>query len=345
MYSRVNSFHVFILCLSFFMAGVFLVPFLATPAKAEGESAFRRVLQEHNKKHLELSESVIRQATTSMIDSYIGDDPDRQKGPWVLQLGSIRIRIELKRTETIDVSAFPVPVLTLYINDREVIVSRGSESRPDYAIFTAQIVDMDPDNPYPEIVFSSFTGGAHCCSDTRILVSSRDGKSWREIEAGLYNGGPLLVNDLNDDGRFELATRDNRFLYAFGCYVCSAAPLKVLQIRNGKIADVSTHEDFRYSQQVELANMVANAPDEEDGVNGFLAGYVAQKILLGEGRQAWDFMVKHYDRKSDWGLDHCSVPENREGKCPPGKKVTLSFPEALKRFLKVSGYALPEKAR
>ena len=30
-------------------------------------------------------------------------------------------------------------------------------------------------------------------------------------------------------------------------------------------------------------------------VNGFLAGYVAEKFLLGEGKQAWAMMLAHYD--------------------------------------------------
>ena len=34
--------------------------------------------------------------------------------------------------------------------------------------------------------------------------------------------------------------------------------------------------------------MITEVPDEE--VNGFLAGYVGEKILLGEGKQAWALM-------------------------------------------------------
>jgi uncharacterized protein YggU (UPF0235/DUF167 family) len=35
-----------------------------------------------------------------------------------------------------------------------------------------------------------------------------------------------------------------------------------------------------------LKSMVESVPEQGDA-NGFLAGYVAEKILLGEGKQAW----------------------------------------------------------
>ena len=38
-------------------------------------------------------------------------------------------------------------------------------------------------------------------------------------------------------------------------------------------------------------------------VNGLLASYATQKILLGESQEGWNFMLAHYDRNSDWGLD------------------------------------------
>jgi len=189
------------------------------------------------------------------------------------------------------------------------------------------------------VVFSSYTGGAHCCSDTRILTSSRDGKTWNEVELGPIDGGPLKVRDLNGDGRYEFAFRDNAFLYTFGCYACSTAPFHVLQLQDGKLIDASARVEFRPHHVTSLQQIIEWAADDMD-MNGFLAGYVAQKILLGEGPQAWKFMLEYYDRKSDWGLVSCSVKENEKGECPQGKKVTLTFPQALERFYKDVGYKL-----
>jgi hypothetical protein len=83
--------------------------------------------------------------------------------------------------------------------------------------------------------------------------------------------------------------------------------------------------------------MIANVPDEEAEANGFLAGYVGEKILLGEGKGAWALMLAHYDRESDWGLEICEQPLTFDGECPI-KPLRLTFPDALERMLKENGY-------
>ena len=80
---------------------------------------------------------------------------------------------------------------------------------------------------------SFYTGGAHCCSDTSV-VTSQDGSSWKTIDVGEFDGGPLLATDLDGDGRYEFETRDNAFLYAFACYACSEAPLELLTSRTAR---------------------------------------------------------------------------------------------------------------
>ena len=81
--------------------------------------------------------------------------------------------------------------------------------------------------------------------------------------------------------------------------------------------------------------MIENVPDED--VNGFLAGYVGEKILLGEGKPAWKLMLDYYDKASDWGLEICDKPLNDDGECP-GQEIKLTFPDALERMLKENGY-------
>ena len=76
-------------------------------------------------------------------------------------------------------------------------------------------------------------------------------------------------------------------------------------------------------------------------MNGFLAGYVGEKILLGEGKSAWEVMLAHYDHQSDWGLEVCDQPLNDDGECP-GKTLRLTFPDALERMLKKNGYKIDE---
>lgn len=65
-------------------------------------------------------------------------------------------------------------------------------------------------------------------------------------------------------------------------------------------------------------------------VNGILAGYVAQKALLGEYQQGWEFMLANYDPTSDWGLTIY------QGDQEAGKYS--NFPNALKSALIKQGY-------
>jgi len=187
------------------------------------------------------------------------------------------------------------------------------------------------------VVVSFFTGGAHCCSLTRVIASNDDGSEWKTVDVGEFDGGPLLSVDLDGDGTYEFETRDNAFLYAFGCYACSEAPLRVLGLMDGRIKDVSTEARFKPAHAAWLKTMIQGVPEEE--VNGFLAGYVGQKIRLGEGKQAWDLMLKYYDRNTDWGLEVCDQDLNETGDCP-GETTKVTFPEALERMLKKNGYMI-----
>ncbi|MEM8743069.1 MAG: hypothetical protein AAGF14_00370 [Pseudomonadota bacterium] len=258
---------------------------------------------------------------------------------WQLSDGPVSVEVTLKKGGPPDGVLYMNPVVGVSVDGKQVHRSEGSESFPDNPVFLVQIAEMDPSNPHPEVVFSTYTGGAHCCSDTRVLTSSKDGKTWREISVGPFDGGPLAVSDLDGDGRYEFATRDNAFLYTFGCYACSTAPLLVLALEDGKVKNVSGDAAFR-PHQLESLKRIIEWADEGADRNGFLAGYVGQKILLGEGEPAWQLMLKFYDRKSDWGLESCSVEPAKDGACPKEKTVKLTYPEALKRFLEDNDYKL-----
>ncbi|HUU66410.1 MAG TPA: hypothetical protein VMW57_03895 [Methyloceanibacter sp.] len=210
----------------------------------------------------------------------------------------------------------------------------GGFSNPPVSL---QIAQLDPSKPYPEVVVSFFTGGAHCCSVTHVIASNEDGSDWKTVDVGEFDGGPMVSVDLDGDGTHEFETRDNAFLYAFACYACSEAPLQVLGLVDGKIKDVSTEARFKPAHAAWLKNMIVGVPEQE--VNGFLAGYVAQKIRLGEGKQAWELMEKYYDRNTDWGLEVCDQDLDASAECP-GETTKVTFPQALERMLKKNGYMI-----
>jgi hypothetical protein len=136
-----------------------------------------------------------------------------------------------------------------------------------------------------------------------VPTSSSYGATWTTIDVGEFDGGPLLATDLDGDGRYEFAPRDNAFLYAFACYACSTAPLEVLAVESGAVKNVTTEPRFKQAHEGTLKFIIEEVPDGE--VNGFLAGYVGEKILLGEGKEAWDLMLAYSDKTSDWGLETC----------------------------------------
>ena len=218
-----------------------------------------------------------------------------------------------------------------------VAILRGPSIGVSDPPVSIQIAELDPGNAYPEVVVSFFTGGAHCCSVTYVVTGNADGSEWTTVDVGEFDGGPLLAVDLDGNGAYEFETRDNAFLYAFACYACSQAPLQVLALRDGKITNVSAQPRFKAAHAAWLKDMIVGVPEQE--VNGFLAGYVGQKIRLGEGKQAWDLMLQHYDRNTDWGLEVCGTERDEGGECP-SETTKLTFPEALERMLNKNGYRI-----
>ncbi|HEX2449357.1 MAG TPA: hypothetical protein VHK26_14460 [Methyloceanibacter sp.] len=271
------------------------------------------------------------------IDAGSGEDDDEDEGepvPQEISQGGVKAILSYEEETSEDGDAMRAPVVVVFADNKEIAKLEGDAGFGS-PLVGVQIAELDPGNPHPEVIVSFFTGGAHCCSDTRVITSNKDGSAWQTVEVGEFDGGPLLATDLNGDGRYEFRIRDNAFLYAFACYACSEAPLELLTVENGAVKNVTTEPSFKPAHAAYLKGMIEGVPDED--VNGFLAGYVGEKILLGEGKQAWELMVRYYDKASDWGLETCDQPLNEVGECP-GQEIKLTFPDALERMLKENGY-------
>lgn len=307
------------------------------PALASRESPFVRAIKAQNAHHLKPGRGAAKGSRPPTISRDYEEKVTRRE--WSLEVGAVRVDVTLKREGPPDGLLYQRPVVTVSVAGNAAIEIEGAESFPDNPVFLVQVAEMDPSNPHPEVILSSYTGGAHCCSDTHVMTSSADGKRWFDVEMGMFDGGPLEARDLDGDGRYEFATRDDAFFYAFGCYVCSTAPLQILQLDRGKLVDVSAQPKFRTAQIDNLKHIIEWASNDADR-NGFLAGYVGQKVLLGEGTEAWKLMLEHHDRESDWGLEWCKVKRDDKGDCAPGQTEMLKFPQALERFLAEAGYEL-----
>jgi hypothetical protein len=268
-----------------------------------------------------------------------GSEDDAKPAPQEISQGAVRATLTYREEKREDGEAVYIPIVTISVDERDVARLEGEDIGFRDQPVSIQIAELDPGNPHPEVVVSYYTGGAHCCSNTKVITANAEGAVWSTIDVGEFDGSPLLATDLDGDGRYEIATRDNAFLYAFACYACSEAPLQVIGIENGEVKNLTEEPRFKPAHEGWLKGMIENV--SEDDVNGFLAGYVGEKILLGEGKPAWDIMLAHYDKASDWGLESCSKPLDETGECP-GATVTLTFPDALEHMLKENGYKVEQ---
>jgi hypothetical protein len=189
--------------------------------------------------------------------------------------------------------------------------------------------DLDNDGT-PEVLLQAYTGGAHCCMAITTYTWQED--QFQPIYFDYLDGGGGRFEDLNRDGLTEFITLDNAFFYTFSSYAGSYPPSVVLTFRDGTYLD--TTPQFRQRLGSTAWDMYQSVEQrDEDGyeINGLLAGYVAQKIRLGQYQEGWNFMMARYERDDDWGLqiydNDGNVIEEYE-----------SFPDALEAFLKELGY-------
>lgn len=234
------------------------------------------------------------------------------------------------------------PTVRVFFKHRLVGTLEGTTaSFPDAVV---QIVELDPANPYPEVLLSSFTGGAHCCNQVRVLTSDSSGLTWQTVEMGAFNGTPGAAEDIDFDRRYEYITADDRFLYTFASYAGSAAPAQIWQLEGNHFVD-QTHQpqflDFHRERLRGMADWFKDPPAEMEK-NGFLAGYVATKALVGELQEGWQQMLKSYDAQSDWGLTTCQAGYDDRGNCKAPEVRYPSYPQALRAFLIQTGYLQPE---
>lgn len=261
-----------------------------------------------------------------------------------LRQGALRVEAAVRPAGAVDGQPVTAPRLQVRVGSRLVGQLEGlATAGPPGAV--VQIAEMDPANPFPEVLLSSFSGGAHCCRRTQVLRADAGGRQWRELSLGPLNGGPAVAEDPLGDGRFRLVDADNRFLYRFGCYACGTTPVRVWELQGDRFVDVSHLSAFQPLHRRWLAYQeewfaLADPPD----ANAFLAGYVASKALVGEFDDGWQRMLRHHDRRSRWGLSLCEGGRDADGACLGRERPARSFPQALRAFLVDTGYLSPAPA-
>ncbi|MCX7593557.1 MAG: hypothetical protein N2235_07325 [Fischerella sp.] len=155
------------------------------------------------------------------------------------------------------------------------------------------VLDVDGDKE-PEVIADFFTGGAHCCTYSLIYHYDPKAKQYKKIRHEWGNGGYRL-RDLDRDGLPEFESRDDRFAYAFAAYAASGYPLQIWQYRQGKMIDVTRrYPKLIYNHAFELWQTFLSARKQGDRGKGFLAAYLADKYMLGQGQDGWQKVKQAY---------------------------------------------------
>jgi len=190
----------------------------------------------------------------------------------------------------------------------------------------------------PFVLFQSFTGGTHCCSEVQLILP--EGRRLRAIQVGTWDGGFLdLPTDVDGDGVLDFVVRDNRFLYAFASYAGSHAPPQIWNILGGRSVDVSAAPRYRplfaAAMNEERADCLAGGAE----ANSPCAAYVAAAARAGQFVRAWREMLPVYERRPEFGMPPGCRVRAAFGACPQRHWIEYpDFPSALRPFLIATGY-------
>jgi S1-C subfamily serine protease len=250
-----------------------------------------------------------------------------ENAPHIASAAGLEVRVD---------SANNRNVVRVRVAGREVArVTFGDDDAP-YTSAEASIARLDASSAFPQVVATHFTGGAHCCTDMKILTFVEN--RWEVVSVGQFDSDGPAIMDLNGDGSAELVGKDDSFDYAFASYAESYAPPKIFQLVGNKIKDVSNTPEFKKPiLQMLLAEQGLASPDMWRD-NGFLAGWVAHNAMLGSGADAWRKMLDLYNRNSDWDLSVCTVATKGYDPCPESEKRFRDFPTALRERLSKNGH-------
>lgn len=255
------------------------------------------------------------------------------------------VSVTLDRVKAVDEPDKYVPVLRVsYSDGRKLEVKMPDDVAASEPAADVKIVKLDPLSASPELIFTAFTNGAHCCTLTKIVTVGAD-KALSVVDAGLLDGDEgFQFSDEDADGSAELIAYDILFLFApFASYADTVAPLRVYQLRGKHIIDVTRDPKFKGTISKELASLESSKYQSVRHSNGYLAGWVATKAELGQFREAWRKMLAAYDRESNSGFECMdAVPFE---KCPSNRLRSVPFPEALGKHLLKTNYISASELR
>lgn len=183
---------------------------------------------------------------------------------------------------------------------------------------------MDPSLPDPQLLVSTFSGGAHCCT-SRTVVLQKKGR-WKAfaLPAGREMADLEFPKDINGDHVPDFVLTDDRFAYQFGCFACSWMPPRVFFFHDGVLVEGSASHKFDALYRQDMAAADAECRKKS---NPACAGYAADAARLGKFAEGWQAVIRHYDPEDDWHYPYGGM-----------------FEESLPLFLFDNGYLCKDEA-
>src|SRR5215469_13755187 len=235
------------------------------------------------------------------------------KHPVELRYGDLTVTLDSEPTS----KDLRVPTFKGTYQGRPIFNVRIEGAEDSEPQTTAKLVRLDPQTALPQVVMIADTVGAHCCMVTKIATAVAP-DHWQIVDGQLLDGdqGYVFV-DIDGDGAAEMLSFDQNFLYAFACYACSYPPTRIAKLTATQIADVTSDPKYRDFLRKVVAGLEKEARRDRKQwhENGFLAGWVAAKSMIGEVDDAWRRMLASYDRKADWPMEECTTGAPMD-KCP-----------------------------
>jgi hypothetical protein len=189
---------------------------------------------------------------------------------------------------------------------QHITITRGAKTAFDGSPpngFTQAYLDALPGQPLlavrelddegePEVVVSTFTGGAHCCFGVLIYGYDRQAATYRVVARDFSDTGYEL-KQIGGQSYPQFLSADARFAYVFTNFAASAFPIQIWRYSGGDLVEVSrcypslVASDAMRNWTAAVENAKTDAP-----VTGVLAAYAADEYMLGVGQLAIKKIMK-----------------------------------------------------
>ena len=192
------------------------------------------------------------------------------------------------------------------------------------------------------VLFSVYSGGAHCCMQTSAITRTADGLVVESV--GAIDGDLVEPFDVDGDGRIELVLYDDRFNYTFSAYAFSRPAQQIFKFRDGIMVDASREPQYAAFYRRQLEDLASGCGGAQGWLKPDCAGYLATAALLGEFDARFPAVKAAFDAgkgEADSGWEVISLCQDAE--CATTTDYD-SFSEAIVIALTQWGYLDSEPA-